>query len=567
MKYRVISPTESNEKPLYRVLKNRNIKDLEKYLNTPKSYSISHTKLNNIDKSIQRIEQAFENGELIGLLVDCDVDGYTSAASFYKYIKEINNAVEIKLFFHQGKQHGLSYDVEDIIRESNIDLLVITDAGSNDFEKLEEFSEIMDIIIIDHHEVEKESEHAIVVNNQLSPNYKNKQLSGAGVTYRVCQAMDYYFGFEKPYADNLLDLVALGNIADGMNMNNLDVRYLAQVGMKNINNTLMQCIIQKQSRSMNNRINISSIGWSVAPMLNAVIRIGTQEEKEKLFKGFLSEDTDFCNEVVDMCIKVKRKQDAAVKKLVPILEDMIEDKELDKGKAIILEITGMGDREVIGLVANKLLNKYKRPVMLLHELTTDKDTIAGSVRCPREIPMFKSTCIKTEEFIFCEGHQNAFGCAIKRDNVDNAIIKLNNALKDIEIDLDPTYAVDMVIQYGGLKKSDVFEIGELADLWGNGVDEPLFLIKGIKMNSNNIRLAGKNNTIMFNKNDFSFVKFFTNAATWEEMTMGSGESREESKSVILDVVCKFKINEWNGVRKPQIEIIDFNVEEDELSFF
>lgn len=564
MKYRVIAPTGIGEKPIERVLKNRRITDVKKYLHTPSDCSIPWACLRNIEKIAERIEQAFGDGDVIGLLVDCDVDGYTSSAMLYKYITWLNGAVQIRLFFHEGKQHGLSYDVIDEIKQSGVDLLIIPDAGSADFEELEEVSKLMDIIVIDHHEVEEESKHAIVVNNQLSPKYKNKQLSGAGVAYRVCQCLDDYFGVQG--ADYLLDLSALGNIADGMNMNNLDVRYLAQQGMQNINNTLIQCIIQKQAYSMNNKVNITTIGWNVAPMLNAVIRIGSQEEKEQLFKGFLSDDEEYCVEVVNMCLKVQRRQNTAVKKLVPILQGMIEEQGLSDNKVIILDATGQGDRETIGLVANKLLNTYKRPIMLLHELTDKPHIISGSVRCPREISMFKSTCVKTGEFVFCEGHQNAFGCSICKDNVPNAIEKLNEALKDVEFEADSTYAVDMVIPYGALRNSDVFEIGELADLWGNGVDEPLFVVKGIKMDSKNIRLAGKNNTIMFSKNDFNFVKFFTNMATWEEMTMAN-DFDDGSKSIILDVVCKFKINEWQGNIKPQIEIIDFNVKEDGIPFF
>lgn len=565
MKYKVITPTEMNEKPLERVLKNRRIKDVQSYLQTSVEHAIPYACLRNIEKVAERIEEAFMNGDVIGLLVDCDVDGYTSASMFYKYIKAINGAVQIKLFFHDGKQHGLSYDVIDEIRQSGVELLVVPDAGSGDYEELEELSRIMDIIVIDHHEVEKESEHAIVVNNQLSDTYSNKQLSGAGVMFKVCQCLDDYFDVVGG-ADNLLDLCALGNIADGMNMNNLDVRFLAQQGMKNIQNTLMQCIIQKQAFSMGNRINITTIGWNVAPMLNAVIRIGSKEEKQQLFQGLLSDDAEFCMDVVNMCLKIQRRQNTAVKKLVPILQAMIEEQGLDKNKVILLDVTGQGDRETIGLVANKLLNTYKRPIMLLHELSTDNNIISGSVRCPREIPLFKSTCIKTEEFIFCEGHQNAFGCSIRKENVANAVSKLNEALTGVELDAEPTYAVDMVIPYGALKNSDIYEIGELADLWGNGINEPLFAVKGIKMDAKNIRLAGKNNTIMFSKGDFSFVKFFTNLATWEEMTMAD-DFEIGSKTVILDIVCKFKINEWQGHSKPQIEIIDFNVKEDSLPFF
>lgn len=566
MKYKVIRALEIGENIVSAVLKNRKIKDVMDYLHTGEEHDLGYCELENIEWAQETIEKALLQNKKIGLVVDCDVDGYTSSAIWYQYLKGISEDIDITLFFHTGKQHGLSDDVMPLIRESDVEVLFVLDAGSNDFKQHEELSEMgIQVIVFDHHETDEESSDAIIVNNQLSDRYVNKQLSGAGVTYRVCQAVDDWIG--TIHSDDYLDLVALGNIADGMNMMNLDTRYLVQKGLANINNTLMKCIIQKQSFSMQNKVNITTIGWNVAPMLNAVIRVGTQEDKEMLFKGFISDDEEFCMEVVNMCLRVQRQQNANVKKVVPKIEALVEELNLHQNKVIMINATGIIDHNITGLVANKLLSIYKRPIILLQEKKGDEEILTGSVRAPREVGGFKNLCVSLDKFIYCEGHQNAFGCSVHIGDIETITESLNKKLTSLKVDDKPTHSVDAVIQYGALKVNDIMEIGNLADLWGNGVSEPLFVVKGIKMNTRDIRLAGKNNTIMFSKGDFSFVKFFTNRTQWEEMCTITEDDFDMEKNVVIDVICKFKINEWMGRVKPQLEIIDFASQEDDLDFF
>lgn len=566
MKYKLSKPQEIGDSLINVVFKNRKIKDVMDYLETGKEHDLGYCYLDNIEWAQEVIEEAIIENKKIGLVVDCDVDGYTSSAIWYKYLKSLRPDLEIILFFHTGKQHGLSDDVMPLINESDVDVLFVLDAGSSDFRQHEELANRgIQVIVFDHHETEEESANALVINNQLSDEYTNKQLSGAGVTFRVCQALDSWIGTTD--AEQFLDLVALGNIADGMNMMNLDVRYLVQQGLANINNTLMKCIIQKQAFAMQNKVNITTIGWNVAPMLNAVIRVGTQEDKEMLFRGFISDDVDFCMEVVNMCLRVQRQQNANVKKVVPKIEALIEESNLHQNKVIMIDATGIIDHNITGLVANKLLSIYKRPILLLQDREGEEGVLAGSVRAPREVFGFKNLCVSLDKFIFCEGHQNAFGCSLHKDKVAEITDILNNKLSKITIDEEPTHVVDAIMSYGALKVNDVMTIGSLSDLWGNGISEPLFVIKGIKMNTRDINLAGKNNTIIFNKGDFSFVKFFTNRAQWEEMCIFKEDDFDMEKSIEMDIVCKFKVNEWNGRVKPQLEIVDFISKEDELDFF
>lgn len=575
MIYNLINKTPRiDETLLERVLKNRKINSLETYLNTPKEHEIHYANLINVDKVVEVLTERCiwaKNPEKILLLVDCDVDGYTSSAIFYRYMKRVRPDIDIIIVHHTGKQHGLSPDVLDTIINSDATIIVTPDASSSDYEQHKILQESgKTVIVLDHHESEMVSKDAIVVNNELSPAYKGS-ISGAGVVYKVCQALDDYIGFDEDecVAPELLDLVALGNIGDSINLHNLDTRYLIQQGLSAVHNQLILSICKKQEYSMGGVINITTVGWYVAPLLNAVVRAGTQEDKEKMFEGFLSDDEAFCDEVASMCASIKRKQDNNVKKILVSIQGMIEEKGLaENTNVLFVDATGMIENEIVGLVANKLLGVYKKPIILLHEKEKFPDVLVGSCRAPRGIGNFKSICTKTGEFNFCEGHGSAFGVSINKGNIEKAKALLNEALEGVENVDTGSYDVDAILMVGELRDNDITRIGSLSNLWGGGIDEPLFVVKNIKLNSSQIELIGsRKNTIKFtSRNGFEFVKFYAGQSQHMAMTLTTEDDFGDN-DLILEVVCKFKVNEWNGTKKPQIEIVDFNVKKDEMAFF
>lgn len=564
MKYKEINNSTGIKNPISIVLKNRNIKDVERYLNTnPEIDLVSSSKLKNIDIVKEILMHAIKEQQRIGLLVDCDIDGYTSGAMVYMWLRE--KGIIPQLFFHEGKQHGLSIDVFDSIKNANLELLIIPDAASEDYNEHKELSTINNIIILDHHEAKYESDYAIVVNTQLSPEYTNKQLSGAGVVYKVISAIAEETGEDISY---LLDLCALGNIGDGMNLHNLDTRCLVHQGLKHIKNPLIKAIIKKQTYIPKDKITISTTGWQIAPMLNAVIRIGTQEEKKLLFQGFVGE-TD-CEDVVNMCLRVQRRQNSTVKKLLPEMQRLISEQNLNQNKVIILNLPNPDNKNIMGLLANKLLNIYNRPIILVQPIG---ESLMGSSRSPRSINNFKDLCSSINEFDFCQGHQQAFGCGFNENQIENITVALNELLKETDLETtDSVHMIDMKISYKDLKKRDILEIGKLEALWGNGIEEPLFVITDLIISTKDIKLLGKNNVIRFIKDDITFIKMFTNKETWKSMTMCE-DFEDTNKKVKLELLCKFKCNKWNGNVTPQVDIVDFNVESvqnikiNELPFF
>lgn len=129
----------------------------------------------------------------------------------YNYLKDLAPELEIDYVLHEGKQHGLEDHIEGLLEEGKkYELIICPDSSSNDYKYHEQLKEIgTSVLVLDHHITdEKISENAIVINNQLSPNYKNKELTGAGVVYQFCRYLDLKLG--KSFADKYMDLAAWG---------------------------------------------------------------------------------------------------------------------------------------------------------------------------------------------------------------------------------------------------------------------------------------------------------------------------------------------------------------------
>lgn len=172
----------------------KNDKDfLKKYFNPTKNNLLDYRLLDNVEKAADLIEYHIKNGSKIYLVVDSDADGFTSAILFYSYIKKNYKDYDFTIEYHipEGKEHGLRTLIPLLGEEKKYDLIVLPDAGSNDLKEHEQLKNLgYDICCLDHHIVSEKSSNAVIVNNQSSEQYENKDLSGVGVVYRLLQLLD-----------------------------------------------------------------------------------------------------------------------------------------------------------------------------------------------------------------------------------------------------------------------------------------------------------------------------------------------------------------------------------------
>lgn len=285
MKYKLYT-TESYKSPIEQVLYGRGIKDIEKWLNASEEDIENWQNLQNIQAAVQMVREVIEHNGKTTIIVDCDVDGYTSAAIlinfFYSIYPDwvINNVVYLH---HLGKEHGLADMIDKI--EDDTELIICPDSASNDYEQHKALVGKSDILILDHHEADhiSTSINTITVNNQLC-DYKNKMLSGAGVVWQFCNAYNEICGTDGEIDT---DLCALGLISDMMSYHSLETKAIIKQGLSNITNPFFYQMIQDNEYILNKYggLNYKAIAFAITPFINATVRSGTNEEKDIVFKG------------------------------------------------------------------------------------------------------------------------------------------------------------------------------------------------------------------------------------------------------------------------------------------
>ena len=575
MRYKLIKDIDPALSPIQQVLSNRGIKlsEIHHYLNTTDADICSAEMFGQdlIRRGAITLIETIKKEKNMLVLVDCDCDGYTSAAILINYLYDLfPSYVEnhLKYFLHENKTHGLS-DCLDYINDIGAELIVIPDAASNDYEYHKQLKEEgREIIILDHHEAPYMSEDAIVINNQLS-DYPNKQLSGAGVVWQFCRYIDNLMGAN--YADQYIDLAALGNCGDMMSLKSIETKHIITKGFRNenIKNPFIYGMAEKNSYSLGNKITPIGAAFYIVPFVNSMVRSGTLEEKELLFKSMLKKDAftmvlsnkrghafgeeeKLVEQALRTATNVKNRQTREQDKGMELVENRIEENNMMEHKVLIFLLEpGQIDPNIAGLIANKIMAKYQRPTLML----THRDGLyQGSARgyARSGIENFKDICQETGLVEYAEGHQNAFGLGIKPENIEKFIELTDVVLANMES--EPLYYVDYIFKGVDVKPETILEIAGLDDLWGQDIEESLICVENLKVTKENLTLMSpdKKPTLKITlPNRLSFIKF--------------GSSQEEYEKLLSDgyieinVVGKCNANEWMGNVTPQILITDYEI--------
>ena len=554
-------------------LKSKGIEDVPTYLNPPLISLQSPKALDNIQKGAEVFINTIEDEGRILLIVDSDNDGFTSSAIIYNYIKAMDNDIEIDYLLHEGKQHGLEDHIEWILENKDkYNLIIEPDAGSNDYEY---HKQIIDIpcLVLDHHILESEvSPNTIIINNQSSINYKNKDLTGAGVAFQFCRYIDFIR--DTNYADDLIDLAAWGIIGDMGSLIPLENRYIIKKGLENVKNDFFKILIDKQSFSMKNEVTPISVAFYIVPMVNAMIRVGTMEEKKRLFEAYLDANKMVPSnkrgakgtlellgvESARECTNAKNRQNKIKETAVDNLEIKIHKYDLLENKILFVRLDEDDNfpRELNGLVAMQLSAKFKKPTIVAR--INDENYVKGSARGLNEsaLESFKDFLDSTNLFEYTAGHDNAFGISIYNENLDKLHSLANEHLKDIDFG-ENVYNVNF--SRIAADKDIAAIANDLYDyrhLWGQNIDEPMLYVSDINLTKDDIQIIGRNNdTVKFEKFGVEYIKFFAKDLIKE---------LENFNNIKMEVVGKPSINEWGGRRKPQILIEDYQIENGELTF-
>lgn len=549
--------------------------------------------LDHMEEGYQLFKKHLENGSKIRVYVDCDVDGFTSAAVLMNYFNDHlrEKYPNVKFTYHvpEGKEHGLRSVMDDFNNTKICDLIILPDSSSNDYEEHTFLKNLgYDILVLDHHDADKYSENAVVINNQLSQWYPNKSLSGVGVVYKFLQFFDIMEGTD--YAEEYIDLVALGEISDMMNMNTMENRYFCVFGLKQIRNELFKAIIKKQCYSLfgfyeadwddsyftNGELTQIKVAFYVTPLINALIRVGSQSEKEMLFRAFIEGDIrvastkrgakgemeTIAEQATRNCVNARSRQNREKDKAIELLDIQIMNDCLDENKILILNADDLNvSTNLTGLIAMGIAAKYKKPT-LLGRISPD-GFLKGSIRGREESALkdFKGFLKDSGLTDMVEGHANAAGFSLKENNISKLYDYANRELKDIDFN-EGYYEADFVISgnYSDIGNL-VTDLGTHSDLWGQQNKEPVIIVENITIPKKSIQYIGsKKDTVKFIFNDMVYMIFKAQDVI-DQINAFSGNT--------LNITCagRANINKWGGRTTPQIFIDSIDLKESSVYDF
>ena len=568
------------------LLKARGVEDVEAYFNPTADYLQSPADFKDIRLAAALYTRIVLNDKppysKILIVVDSDNDGYTSAAIIYQYTKRLNCHCTVDYWLHEGKQHGLQDHIDRLMEQDyEYDLIILPDSSSNDAN----YHDMLDTVgtpclILDHHLTDvKLSNNAVVVNNQLSPRYKNKELTGAGVVYQFCRYIDAITG--NDWANDYIDLAAWGIIGDMGSMIDMENRYIVKTGLseKYIKNDFFKCLLNKQAYSITGKMNPSwseivdatdaiSVAFYIVPLINAMIRVGTMAEKERLFMAFINggemvpsgkRGAKGTFERVDVesareCTNAKNKQNRLKESAVERLEAKIFKYDLLENKVLFVRLDEDDDfpSELNGLIATQLAAKFKKPTIVarLNNQGYDRGSARGMNQS--DLKDFKQFLLESGFFEYAQGHANAFGVSIPDDQLRKFHEYANYALADIDFG-ENCYDVNFARDANSADlKNLVIDLGGAGSIWGQNNPQPLIHVKNITFNSSNVRVMGANqDTVKIEVNGMAYLKFHAKDLI-EELQQYSGV-------ITMEIVGKPNLNEWMGRITPQMFIEDYEI--------
>lgn len=483
------------------ILADRGVEDITALLYPDDECLIPFEKMKNIDRASEVILNGIEENKRFLVYGDVDVDGCTANAAAVRWLKK--RGARVDCCINQGKEHGIANANPSLF--ADVDILWIVDSIETQMYPYEAafMAGVKKIIITDHHLVSKSMLKKMERNKDIilvssAVDYPNPALSGSATTWKLCAYCDWLE--LEDYSDDLIDLAACGLIADmcDVGVESPENRYICSRGFNNQNNPG----IKKINGSYD--FNSQAVSFGIAPLINAANRMN---ENEKAMNLFLSDNTKEISKLVNELKSCKESQNLEIADVMPELEDQAES-QMDKKVMFFFIDT---NAEVKGLIGNKLLEKYQRPVIVLSKrIDVDEETgevikfeYFGSARA-MGVKNFKEYVDNTG-LVGSGGHENAFGLWFNVEDLDAFQTALETALKNVEFVQETT--IDIQINQDQITNDLIRQLKMLNRISGQGWPQISVMVSGITDYDVGAMSGGKHLKLIADEGKLLYIKW------------------------------------------------------------
>lgn len=529
--------------------------DINNFFEMPLTSLLNPFEMLDMEKAAMRIADAIAGNERICVYGDYDVDGITSTAIMYLFLKQVGADVISYIPNRLEEGYGLNCEAVKEIAAKNTKVIITVDCGISAITEVAEAKLMgVDIIVTDHHQPASElpiGAYAIVNPMRDGDTYSYKSLAGVGISFKVIMALRYvlrkrdFFKNEPPNIKNLLDIVALGTVADVVPIT-LENRIIVKQGLKIMSGQKTRVGIDelKNAAGLNNQImKAYHVGFQLAPRLNAVGRMGSSDKSLQIL---ITEDRNAAKQLsleLDSENKYRRTIEQSILKET---FEIIEQQKLYLSESIVLA----GEKwhpGVIGIVASRVVDKYFRPTIIL---SSEGETSKGSARSIPSFHLYDGLAEISDMLLSFGGHKYAAGVKIETKRINELKERFNKivASKLKKDDFMPLIQIDSIIETNDIN-DDMLKWLTKLEPFGSGNKEPVFCLQ--KMNKyQQPSLVGKESNHIkcyFEKNGTVFDSIGYNMKDYRELLTQHDK---------FDILFTLTVSAWKGNSNIQLNLKD-----------
>ena len=379
--------------------------------------------IKDMDKAVERIQAAIEEGERICVYGDFDADGVTSTALLYSYLSDIGADAMYYIPSREAEGYGMHRESIDRLYERGVKLIITVDNGVAAVDEVAYAKTLgIDTVITDHHAIPETMPDAVAVVDLHRPdcNSSFKELSGVGVAFKLVQAIEGEYADVEGLLENYSDLAAIGTVGDIVTLHG-ENRVLVKNGLRHINNgdRLGVAALVEEAGLSGKTLSAGNLSFTLVPRINAGGRLGLSKKSVTML---LTDDEEYAADIAAELSSDNTERQQIERDILGEIDEMIrQDPSLVNNPVIV--VCGEGwHKGVIGIVASRIKEVYAKPAVVI---SMEGDVCRASGRSVSGFSLIDAVFSCADILTQCGGHPMAVGFGIKRHQIDNFIQRIN----------------------------------------------------------------------------------------------------------------------------------------------